>query len=158
MKIRKFNLNFFALMTFVISLVVFRIFGSHTNYQFSSAGHGKHILSLTLQILIHNYSMFLADLLSFIFGRWLLLANLIINMVQLGWILGTSTYISQTILILLPHGVLEISAILLMANLCWNGIEWVLENRSEFFLKFLIANIILITAAFVEAIYLVLIS
>lgn len=74
-------------------------------------------------------------------------------MMQLGYILGSLTNAIFTFIMLLPHGIFEIPAILIMANLCWKGPEWTLQNKKNFFKNFLLANLLLVIAAIIEAIY-----
>ncbi len=59
---------------------------------------------------------------------------------------------------LLPHGIFEIPAILIMANLYWKGPEWSLQNKKNFFKNFLLANLLLVIAAIIEAIYFLLLN
>lgn len=155
---KKFNLNIYALLVFIISFSCSFAFSKHVTYSFNSITEKVPVISLAIKILLHNYSLFLADLLSFIFGRWVILVSLAINMIQLGIVIGTASNMLETILMLLPHGIIEITAILLMANLCWKGIEWALSNKKKFLQSFLLANLTLTIAAAVEAIYLYLIN
>ena len=72
---------------------------------------------------------------------------------QLGFILGTSTNFVKTFFMLLPHGFFEILSILLMANICWKGIDWVKENKLIFLKYFWIANILIFIAGVIESVY-----
>lgn len=155
---KKLNINIFAICVFLASLLYFLLFSRKEYYQFNTIGRGHSFINLIAQIFIHNYSLFLADILSFIFGRWLILVSLTINMIQLGWILGTSKSIFTTFFMLLPHGIFEITAIILMANLCWKGVEWAIHNKRTFIMMFSISNFLLLIAAIIESTYLIIVS
>lgn len=77
---------------------------------------------------------------------------------QLGFILGTSSNAFKTFFMLIPHGCLEVVSIILMASLCWNGIDWVITNKKVFFKYFLLYNITLLIAAIIESIYIKIVS
>lgn len=153
MKIKKFNLNYYAVIVAITSFLIAYILSPKYTYNFSKMGDYKSIEKIFLDIFSHNYVIFIIFLLSFVFGKWVIMINLTLNMVQIGWVLGSSNNALLTFLMLLPHGVLEIAAILLMANLCWKGPEWFLKNKKAFLKYFLISNILLFVAAVVESIY-----
>ena len=148
-----FNLNFFAIGILFLSFFVSFLLSSKTAYNFSTLGNHKTPVQIFIQIISHNYLIFLACLISYVFGRWIIIINLSLNMMQLGYILGSSANAILTFVMLLPHGIFEIPAILIMANLCWKGPEWALQNKKNFLKFFLLANLLLVIAAIVEAIY-----
>jgi uncharacterized membrane protein SpoIIM required for sporulation len=152
------RLNIYALCVLLAVFVFSNIVLPKTSYQFNELQTHKTFLEISISIFIHNYAIFLADLCSFVLGRWLIIVSISVNMGQLGWVLGTSANPFRTFLMLAPHGIFEITAILLMANLCWKGVEWAINNRKYFGIRFLRANMCLFIAALIEGVYLTVVN
>lgn len=150
---KKINIFTFSFFIFFVTLIISWIFFEHKNYVFTNVGENRSTFSLFCEIFAHNYMIFFACLLSLFLGKWLIVVSLLINMGQLGFILGTSTNFVKTFFMLLPHGFFEILSILLMANICWKGIDWVKENKLIFLKYFWIANILIFIAGVIESVY-----
>lgn len=155
---KNFTVLLFSLAVFFITFVFSHIFLEHKNYIFTTLGRNNSVSFLFWKIFSHNYLIYIACLLSLFLGKWLIFISIVINMGQLGFILGTSSNAFKTFFMLIPHGCLEVVSIILMASLCWNGIDWVITNKKVFFKYFLLYNITLLIAAIIESIYIKIVS